>query len=1204
MQDEEDEEGWGGIHSSDEGTIDGTNIRARQDRKHANRPPTHTELRSIKEASELYKSNVFKLAIDALLPNVRPKESRIKPLEEFLHILYTVLMSLKSTPPSHPSEASRALSKQGITVPYAAPQPTAETAWKVSFEKPSDIVIVGSWATKTGVKSVGSASWSVDVAVEMPAEIFQEKDYLDCRFFHKRAFYLASLALAIRSDDRLNVDVSYDCPYDARLTSLVLTPYNDGSSTDFSKLNACVRLLPVLPSPCPVSLHHLSPTHCNIRVKVSDGAASDDSANANNASTTRPTPIYNTDLLMHASARTPLLQTHTLIKEVPSFRDALALLRVWANQRGYGPGSKDRGVVSGFEGNGYFWTGVMHVIVVGEEDFGEKGGKKRTLRRPVGRGLSSYQLFRAALDFLANHAFCAQPVFIKGGSRFPADTYSSDGPVFVDVCSVNIVAGIPVTSIDLLRHDAKITLDLLNNGSQDSKADPFSDVFLRDRRQLSTRFDVTIQVDLRRMTLRRSNLVDILDHGSPSQLAIHTLSSILRRALGDRVHAIGINTTTNGLRPLSQGDVLPPLNKVHIGLILNTENAFRVIDHGPAASDQDTKEATEFRELWGTKAELRRFKDGRILESVVWEVKSADDRARIPADVVCYILSRHFGLEVERDVKVVQKDFELVQRVVLPGAQPGFKNAMMAFDGLLRQLKSLDEEIPLAILNVSPVSSDLRYTGIFTPTPIPPKHANSLSVGMRYLPAMEVIVQFERSGRWPDDLGAIQKMKLAFFEQMASALMGKVPGLVARIVVCDPQRMTMTSERTLDNAYLEIVTKEGWAFAARIWHDREAMLLKRILEDKKKPRPVANGSSAVSTPDGSKTREYLDRQSAQKAYEAYARRYLHAPKHHRAIANLCHRFPAYVGTVRLVKRWLTAHWLLEGHINGEAVELLCAFVFVGSTKNGGGGDKRLDVPGTKELGFFRVLTFLKEWTWEDGLFVALYETDGEAEEEQKESGAAYIKAGSGNGVWRISTSEDPSGAVWTGEGPDALVARRIKMLAGASVDYVLANEWEGFVPKTLFLHPTGDYDILIHLKPDVLCRTHQALDVRESTSQRYANIPTASGEDDEPLRVDYDPALMYFHDLKRMYQGTLAFFFDAYGGEVIGGVWDPGLVGVPRPFRVLADYSSTPQTDDDTDTRKRKASASVVLNQTTVLAEIRRLGEGLVRSIEVQPRSK
>jgi len=90
-----------------------------------------------------------------------------------------------------------------------------------------------------------------------------------------------------------------------------------------------------------------------------------------------------------------LLTMHSLKQDAPGFNDALTLLRVWANQRGYGEG--ERLCVGGFEGKGRWWAAVIGLLLNGEEG---ADGKKGKLRRPVGKGLSSYQLFRAALDLL------------------------------------------------------------------------------------------------------------------------------------------------------------------------------------------------------------------------------------------------------------------------------------------------------------------------------------------------------------------------------------------------------------------------------------------------------------------------------------------------------------------------------------------------------------------------------------------------------------------------------------------------------------------------------------------------------------------------------------------------------------------------------------------------------------------------------------
>ena len=559
--------------------------------------------------------------------------------------------------------------------------------------------------------------------------------------------------------------------------------------------------------------------------------------------------------------------------------------------------------------------------------------------------------------------------------------------------------------------------------------------------------------------------------------------------------------------------VVRPLSNITIGLVLNPSNAFRLVDHGPAAADEDTAETTEFREFWGKKAELRRFKDGRIVESVVWEVKNSDERSRIPAMIVKHVLEHHLGLDGEKDMSVVQSDFDEllhIQESLLPlfrldNATPGFKGAMNAFDKFVRDLKELDDEIPLSILNVSPISSDLRYTSVFAPVPIPSSKGALLPQTIRYLSAMEVIIQFERSGRWPDDLKALQKMKLAFFERIASALMTKVEGLQASVVVSDQPSLPEIA----DNAYLEVVTQDGWAFKARIWHEREGKLLEQLVAVKK---TLPNGVKKPPTPGEPGS---TDKAHGQEAFSLYIGRFIHAPKHHRAIATLIHIFPAYAGTVRLAKRWLSSHWLLSGHVREEAVELLCAHVFLGESNAAlqDKGDITLDAPGTKEAGFFRFVSFLSKWKWDAGLFVPVYGSDDDESEQEKN--VVTVKAGSGSGVWTISTKEDPEGRVWTRDGPSMPVARRIQALATSTMKYVQENEKGSVVPKALFLHPTVDYDLLINLDPTVICRHHQRVVVDEQVArgvQKYVNIPNQSG--DSKVLPDFDPVGMFVQDLR------------------------------------------------------------------------------------------
>jgi len=51
---------------------------------------------------------------------------------------------------------------------------------------------------------------SIDLVVNMPVSIFQEKDYLNYRYFYKRAYYLAYIAMGLQDSLRDEFSFSYD----------------------------------------------------------------------------------------------------------------------------------------------------------------------------------------------------------------------------------------------------------------------------------------------------------------------------------------------------------------------------------------------------------------------------------------------------------------------------------------------------------------------------------------------------------------------------------------------------------------------------------------------------------------------------------------------------------------------------------------------------------------------------------------------------------------------------------------------------------------------------------------------------------------------------------------------------------------------------------------------------------------------------------
>lgn len=146
-----------------------------------------------------------------------------------------------------------------------------------------------------------------------------------------------------------------------------------------------VRIVPTLAPDSPLPLQRLSPSQANLRSASLPNTSPDPSK--------APSPRYNSALL-HSLAPVPfLLATYNTSTTIPAFKDAVALLRVWANQRGFGKGKQ---TILGFDALGAWWPFLVSVVVLGSEDANSKKAK----RKPVGRGLSSYQLFRAVLDFL------------------------------------------------------------------------------------------------------------------------------------------------------------------------------------------------------------------------------------------------------------------------------------------------------------------------------------------------------------------------------------------------------------------------------------------------------------------------------------------------------------------------------------------------------------------------------------------------------------------------------------------------------------------------------------------------------------------------------------------------------------------------------------------------------------------------------------
>lgn len=232
--------------------------------------------------------------------------------------------------------------------------------------------------------------------------------------------------------------------------------------------------------------------------------------------------------------------------------------------------------------------------------------------------------------------------------------------------------------------------------------------------------------------------------------------------------------------------------------------------------------------------------------------------------------------------------------------------------------------------------------------------------------------------------------------------------------------------------------------------------------------------------------------------------------------------------------------VLGGHVSEEAVELLCASIFVGRGETRSAEETRAGVPASRERGLAAVVAFLKDWKWEDGLEVPLYESDTTL------MSAARV---SKEGVWRISTQGDRDGWIWTSSGPDRVVAHRIREIAKATWNHLQLLETEAFSVKPMFTHPLAgyDYDFLLHLKKDHLPRYLLNIAYPESQGRH---------KEEKTVRPGFDPAELFFADLQRVYGDTMKLFHDPYGGRWRRdrgrvGPFAEGVASLPRAGRLL-----------------------------------------------------
>ncbi|OTA65835.1 Nrap protein [Hypoxylon sp. EC38] len=1086
---------------------------------HTDGGPTFEAASSSASAMGASGASAFILETEELLKEVKFDYSKTSAsVEDTLRQFKDIIEATESHEPLPIGETTAKFEKSSrITIPYPDPKPAKDSPYKLSFEPPAQINVVGSWILKTNVKS--QRDLAVDMIVDMPASIFQEKDYLNMRYFYKRSYYLAYITSALRQALGNTTEFFFDHLHGNQLLPILVARTKDTSDKNSSQRNSkpAIRVIPSIPeSYFPIAR----------LTAVSNAIRQGKSEEKNTEDAKVPTPFYNTTLKAESQYSSYLKLLYKAANSCAAFRDACVLGRIWLQQRGFSGKLSDGGF-------GHFeWAVLMALLLQG-------GGRKG--EAVLSPSLHSTQLFKATLQYIVT-ANLQKKVVVIGKDPPDQETLRQSMPVLHDtVRGINVLYKMTPWSVALLTEQARWSLSAIN----DSPLGQFDPLFIIKADQPLQMFDMLLSVHI---PSSKEGIESVDRRGFVSDFSAW-LYHTLKRALGERAQLVHINMPDRATWPISSAGSKPESKTLLVGVVVDPLKATQGRDYGPPYEQK--KESARFREFWGEKADLWQFPDGNIVESLDWTEFSYLGFSGICEGIIRYILKFRLQLR-DGDLEFYWKEIPKIMSLA-PSDKLAFDGARQAFEVFERDVRDL-EDLPLHVKQIAPIGPDLRRTSLNVP---------EFNFRKPLLQPMEVVVSFEVSGKWPENLAAIQRAKIAFLLKIGSSLEEAKEEIKTHIGL---ESATRDDENL---AFLDVVYENGASFRLRVHSDLEESLLDRQTKDKTVERHI--------------------RTEAADLLASYKRMYTNLPLHNQTISTFCTRYPALSPSIRLIKHWFNSH-KLSCHFGEELIELFVLQAFLKPYP--------WQTPCSAMTGFMRTLLLLSRWDWRDEPLV-VDSADSLSTSQRLEIGTRLqawrkIDPNMNRTVLFVATSHDVSGIAYTLHGPTKVVATRMTSLARSACKAVKEKGIDLNI-RSLFQPALRDYDVLLHLSPKVLKSITRGDDDAAATRRlQFANLNNDQNTGKAALPLVEPPARTLLKRLNAVYASPLLFFHGAPDDNIIAGLWNPLIH--KRTFTVHMPCSLRSSGE------KGGCSEGELfeVNRNAILAEIARIGGDVIERIEVK----
>jgi U3 small nucleolar RNA-associated protein 22 len=1035
---------------------------------------TMEEINELKDTEDLYHSNLFRMQIDETLKEVKLKGKEREFIDKWVVTFRKFLQKL-------PNEDLTHLAKHSDYPLKFKPMDDGKKI-QMSYQPPKTVEIFGSFGLET---NIGSKS-VVDVLVTIPNELLKRDDYLNQNFIHKKAIYLLHIAKKLEEKGTLGGAI--------KIISSKCDPLKPVLSIEAEDFKIAVTAVPTEDY---FKISRFVPRSNNIKFRSGEESIV-------------PTPHYNFEILHDLIIEK---NQKILAKEIAgheNVKNAVKLLKIWLHQRQFDVGFHPF--------NGFIVTCyLVHLLKI----------------KKIYPTMSCYQIIRLFFNHFGHSKLDQSGISLCKAKDLPNQPTLPEFHEFFELVFVDFSGYcnlLSLVSCDLyrkIRAECLAAIQMLDNKAINS----FHQLFLTSI-PFHLQFDhiAVIKHDekLYRSVLdRHGSTADKIDfHNSPHPHLRKLLMEILRKGLGDRV-----------------SHVVPFLvdDSMVLGMTLNSDNAFNIVDKGPQSNEP---EAEEFRKFWGGKAEIRRFKDGSITESVLWCSATAPigEKRLITQKIVTFLLKHHFNI-ISDKINYIASQFDVtIKNIFSEMNETNEERSLLAiksFDELGKELRGLDD-LPLEIVGVLGVDAVFRYADVTPPLANGSVTKNgSVSKSMkgkfRAQKVLNGIIQLSQSGKWPDDLDAMRRIKGAFYIEIERKMAEKFPGTPIQV----------TGE------YIEAM-KNKLLFRLRIVH----------------PKEVALAKEEISASNNLTKLYRTNEQSLKLEFEGTM-----LPKLTSSLHGLHHQFPSFGPTVAMAKRWLYSQMIDKFLWPDECTELIIAEMLLKSLPM---------VPAIQpQTMFIRFLHQLANFNHESDMVVVNFNEDI-ASEQLEEIEAKFQKARKNFPPLFIVTSCDfQNHGIWSSRAPSLQILHRVKMLAQHSIEIIGENftKLSTAIVKDLFTPSLIGYNLVINVHQEFVKRHDVVL-------SNFATFKPVKFEDKPAPPADVNFVESFLGELREAFDDFAVFFYNPIGGTQIAMLWKPN-VGETREF--AASHVNGCKVEKE---RLR-------VNVDAIVKDIQVIGEGLISSIEV-----